>query len=350
MRALLREAGVPAVTAPPAASERDEQILVQLLGSDRPQWVEHLPELRRRRLTPVRMAVAALVVVALVVSGVVWQTWRSTTADARTPALLHFSDADLASVLAGQGEPARESLLGLAAAAGAQPVVPGHGDQQVSSYGWYLDTTIDQSGTATNVLAPMFTTTVLRPDGSMSSREARARALDVHGNVVDGQYPPGGQVAGDDLPAGTFDATRAATLPRDPVALRNALITAFAGEGATLDPGAEAGLLLQAVIDLYQREVVGPDLAAALWTALADEPAIVRLGTTTDRLGRPGVAVAAPTGQQDAPAMVALVISPDDGHLLEWDDVVAAVPDLGIDEPAVTAFQAFLSAEWVPEQ
>lgn len=350
MRALLREAAVPTATAPSGASDRDEQILARLLSGDGPQVVDQLPQLRRRRLTPVRVAVAAVVVVALVVSGVVWQTWRSTPADARTPALLHFSDADLATVLAGDGSPAHDALLGLAATAGAQPVVPGHGDQQVSSYGWYLDTSIDQSGTATTVLAPMFTTTVLRPDGSMSSHEARARALDVHGNVVDGQYPPGGQVAGDDLPAGTFDATRAATLPRDPVALRNALITAFAGEGAKLDPVAEASLLLQAVIDLYQREVVGPDLAAALWTALSDEPAIVRLGTTTDRLGRPGVAVAAPTGQQDAPAMVALVVSPDDGHLLEWDDVVATVPDLNIDQPAVTAFQAFLSAEWVPEQ
>ncbi|HEY0117754.1 MAG TPA: hypothetical protein VGC04_03135 [Cellulomonas sp.] len=343
---LLREAGGTAPAVAPATSERDEQILARLLSSDQPQWAERAAVLRRRRVTPVRVAVAALVVIAMVVAGVAWQSWQSSPADARTPALLHFSEADLETVLTGQGQPARQALLGLASDASAQPVVAGHGDQTVSSYGWYLDAAIDQNGTATTLLAPMFTTTVLRPDGSMSSHEARGRALDVHGNVIDGRYPPGGQVAGDDLPAGTFDANRAANLPRDPVALRNALITAFAGEGAKLDPGDEATLLIQATMDLYQREVISPDLAAALWTALADEPSIVRLGTTTDRLGRPGVAVAAPTGQVDAPGMLVLVISPKDGHLLEWDDVVATVPQLGIDQPAVIGFEAFLSSEW----
>lgn len=349
VRDLLRSAGVPAEPVRrPELVERDEQILAALRDEAAAGTVRavRLPGAGAWRRPAFRLATATAVVVALVVAGIAWQTGRATPADARTPALLHFSDADVATVLAGGGAPADAALARVAAAAADQPVVAGEGVQEVSSYGWYLDATVDATGAAETILAPMFTTNLLRPDGSFVSSEVRAPALDVQGRVVDGQYPPGGQVAGDELPAGTFDAQRAATLPRDPSALRDALVEQYGG--ADLTGRERSEVLLRAAIDLYQREVVAPDLASALWTAVAGQPGVVGLGQTTDRLGRTGDAVAVPSGHDEISGALVVVVSPDDGRLLEWDDIVTAVPDLGIDAPTVSGFQAFLTSRWVP--
>lgn len=350
IRALLRDATVPVEAAVLVSTERDEEILARVLTSASASPAVHGPRRGLARPSVMRVAIAAVAVVAVVVGAVGWQAWRATPADAHTPAELRFSDSDAAAVLADKGAPAHDEMLRLAAIAGAVPTEPGHGDQVVSSYGWYLDASVDENGTATTVLAPMYSTTVLRPDGSFSNREIRAPALDVHGRVVNGEYPPGGQTSGDDLPAGTFDANQVANLPRDPVALRQTLLTVSTGGATDLDERTQAGVLVQAVTALYGQYVVPPDLAAALWTMMADEPRLVTLGKTTDRLGRDGVAVAVSDGQPDLPATTILVISPDDGHLLEWDHMVKSMPQLGIDQPAVTAFQAFLSSTWVAEK
>ncbi len=342
IRAMFDDIPAPGEAAGPL-SARDEAILARILSSE-PGAASSgggLPR-ARRTVTVRRVVLAAVTVIALVVGGLSWQAWRAVPADALTPAVLPFSDGSVADALAAQGQPAREALLRLAEAAGSQPSASGAGDQVVSSYGWYLNASVDADGVATTVLAPMFSTTVLRPDGSFSNREIRAPALDVHGRVVDGEYPPGGQTSGDDLPAGTFDPAYVANLPRDPAALRQALLGPVTG----LDASVETGVLVQLVTGLYAQYVVPPDLAAAVWTMLADEPGLISLGTSQDRLGRDGVAVAVRDGQPEAPALTVLVISEEDGRLLGWEHMVDALPDLGIEEPAVTAFQAFLSAEW----
>ena len=89
------------------------------------------------------------------------------------------------------------------------------------------------------------------------------------------------------------------------------------------------------------------DLVLKSLQSLADDPHIVRLGSTTDRLGRAGVAVAVQTGEDGAHGALVLVIGSGDGRLLEWDDIAASAPQLGVDSPVVTSFQVFLSARWV---
>jgi hypothetical protein len=348
IQVLLRAAEFPTESAIDAVSELDDQILVRIMrGPARGQRGLVLQGSARRR-PKARVLLAAFAVAAVVLGGVAFQSWRAERADARTPPLLHFSDGDIAGAMSGTGVPAREALLRVAAVAAAQPVAGGSGDQKVESYGWYMDTSVDQ-GVGTTVVVPMFQTTVLRPDGSFTNREVRAPELDVHGQLVKGGFPPGGQIAGDDLPAGTFDADLVSELPREPVALRSALLAMEGAEVGT-DAKPQGALLEQGVIDLYAQRVVPSDLAAALWTVLAGEPDVVGFGMTTDRLGRVGIAVAVPTGQRDAPATVTLVISPDDGRLLEWDNIVASMPQIGIDRPAVAGFQAFLASQWVTER
>jgi hypothetical protein len=346
LRELLRAAGVPDEPEAPTFDDADARILAELLEGTAPEHPRRAPLPGVMHRPVARLALAAVAVVAIVVGGVAWQAGHAEPAVARTPPLLHFSQSDVATVADGRGEPAHDVLSRLADVAAGQQVVSGSGSQEVSSYGWYLDVSTDAEGGTEAVLAPTYQTTLLRPDGSYVSNEVRAPALDVHGNVVDGDYPPGGQTGGDELPAGTFDAQRAATLPREPSALRAALLAPFA-DGTQLDARAQAENLVHAVIELYQREVVAPDLAASLWTVLADEPQIATLGSTTDRLGRPGDAVGVATVHGDIRGALVVVISPDDGRLLEWDDVVMSVPELGIEEPALNGFQAFLSSRWV---
>ena len=81
---------------------------------------------------------------------------------------------------------------------------------------------------------------------------------------------------------------------------------------------------------------------------LADESAVQDLGTTRDRVGRTGDAVAV-RGSQAGDDTVILVIDPTTGQLLSWEDVNTAVLGQTFDKPVVTSFQAITSAEWVPE-
>ena len=343
IRVLLHAADLPVEPLVEEVTPADDELLQRIHAGDvpaprrvatpRPAWVR----------PAVRIAAAAAAVVVVVAGGLVYQGVREPAA-ARTPALLHFSDADVASVLAGHGEPAGDALTRLAATAAAQPQGSGGDYQETTSYSWYV-----KSDDTSTVLVPSYESMVVAPDGSAVHRQQEGSPLDGHGRVVDGGTAPSGTGGTDDFPAGTLDPQQAAGLPRDPAALRAALLATQSGGQCDASSSAAAACLVDAVTDLSTFYVLPPDLDAALWTVLAAEPDVVRLGTTTDRLGRPGVAVAARTGAPDGPGVRVLVVSTDDGRLLEWDDVAASVPDLGVDTPAVTGFQVFLSSQRVDE-
>lgn len=346
IRELLRSADLPADVFPADVTVQDDQLLervrsgavparlvrVASRAASRPAW--------RRSVT--RVAVAAVAVVAVVVGGIVYQGVRA-PASAGTPPLLHFSDADIASVLAGQGQPADDALTALAATAASRTEVRGGDYQETTSYSWY-----EKISDVATVLVPSYESFLLGPDGSVVHSQIETDPLDGHGRVVHGDTPPGGTGGGtDEFPAGSLDPQQAANLPRDPQALRAALIATEQGAGCDASERATAECLVRAVKDLAAFYVLPPDLDAALWTVLADDPHIVRLGTTTDRLGRAGVAVAVQTGEDAPHGALVLVVSADDGRLLEWDDIAASAPDLGVDSPVVTSFQVYLSAAWV---
>lgn len=313
-------------------SSADEAILARILTKP-PTTTSH------RGRPWARVAAVAAAVAALVVVGVTWQS-RSTPAEAGPPPSLEYSGGTAAEAMAGTLPPARDTLTAIAGSAGAQPVVTGSGVQQIRSYAWYLSS----SEGADAVLNPTFGTLEVAPDGSAENREVRAPVLGLDGKVIDAdRYPTGGAVTTTRTPAGMLDADRVAQLPRDPAALRAAFIAA-GGETCT---GAEPQCLVDQTVQLYATAVVPSDLSQAVWSMLADESAVQDLGTTRDRVGRTGDAVAL-RGSQPGDETRVLVIDPTTGQLLGWESINTAVPGETFDEPTVTSFQAITSAEWLP--
>ncbi|GCD19309.1 hypothetical protein CTKZ_08710 [Cellulomonas algicola] len=322
---------------------RDEAILRRIVagGQDR------VSASRRRIRLPVRIAVAFGIVTAIAVAGFVVRGAQAPALAA--PPMLTYSMSNIQAVAAGSAPPASEALRAIAAEARRQPVEEGHGAQQVLSFAWYINTVVDDEGNTEVELAPTRQATTIGPDGSFSSQETRTPALSPDGRVVDpDRYPVGGAHSGDELPAGTFDAAYAANLPRDPHLLRESLTASQGGpELCGTSDVAAASCLGAAVADLYGRWVVPADLSATVWAMLAAEPALADLGEVTDRLGRSGRAVAVPPDPAGANQSLVLVIDAGTGQLLSWEQVSMSIPDLQINEPTVTAFQAITSARWV---
>jgi hypothetical protein len=307
-----------------------------------------MPSQRRQRgrvPVGVRISVACASIAAVVVAGVVVQS--QTAPAAATPAMLEFTSVSVGQIIAGQSASARPALQALASVAATQPVGQHDGKQVVKSYAWFWTNTVSNDGTSEIELAPTFQTTAIGPDGSFSNQEVRAPALDAAGGVINpNQYPAGGSESKETFPAGSIDPEYPTTLPRDPQALRSALIAAEGGEAlCSTTPVSEAGCLYNAILSLYTRWVIPSDLTAALWSTLADEPALVDMGRVIDRLGRTGQAIAIPPDPTTRQIAI-LIIDPGSGNFLASERIADSVPDLDLDEPAVIGFQAIASAEW----
>lgn len=346
IRALLNDAGVELATPPDRLAPQDLALLQHLLSAPASSDMRTVraPRGPVRTWAP-RLAVAAVLVGAVTTVGLWWPS-STPPADASTPPVLVFSELQPVDVLAGETRPATETLEQVADAADAQDVAVGSGTQEVTSYAWFLNQT--DEGTT---VVPTFVTTELRPDGSVTSHEARGAALTLDGDVLDPLAPPlGGTESFSNLLPATLDPARASSLPRDPEALTAALIDHYGGASmCEVSDEARAACLGNAVVDLTTTTVVPADLSAALWRALAAQPAMVDLGSTTDRVGRDGVAVAVPPVPGSAVQQTrVLVIDPDDGHLLEWDWVSDGVPGTAHTGPTLIAFQAYMSSRWVP--
>lgn len=97
-----------------------------------------------------------------------------------------------------------------------------------------------------------------------------------------------------------------------------------------------------------QYQPLPPALQANLWRLLADSGSFVDLGTTTDRAGRLGDAIAydtsAPTGAI-LPTRFLLVIDPQTGLLLDSERILTSDPGmLPVHIPAVVDYTVFLAA------
>lgn len=341
IRLLLGEAAVLDGPAIDSTTPADERILSAILAGDQSTSDAHVSAKPHRRMV-VRLAAAAAAIVAVTGAGIAWQALRQ-PAEAGPPPILHFADTDIATVLAGGGEAAHDALAQLAAVAATQPVTIGEGYQEITSWAWYMASTDQET-----VLSPTRQRVVVGPDGSVVNSESRGAALDLDGHVVDGDAPPGGFENVDELPPGTMDPSRTTDLPRDPEALRTAILAPMQGAGCEASDRAVAECLMRSASEIALFGVVPSDLSSALWLTLADEPAVVLLGSTTDRLGRAGRAVGVRTGVDGTQGLYVLVISPEDGRLLEWDEIDATAPDLGVEGPVLAGFQAFLTSRWIP--
>jgi len=326
-----------------AASLRDEQILQRVLS--RPSADINVAPLRQRRLPRRWIATAAGVAAATIGIAVAATLNPSTTApaSAETPAMLSFGTSSVQAVAAGKAPSAHDTLIEISERAATLPAVPQPAaTQRVSSYAWFLNTQVDAEGESTQVLAPTFVVTELAADGSMHNEERRAPALDLQGRVIDpNTYPAGGASSVDDLPAGTLDPALPWTLPRTTPELEAALLAQVSGMECSTD-GERAACLYSAVRELYDRWFVPADLSAAVWRVMASEPAVANLGTTTDRLGRSGDAIAVRVPASETGEVDVMVIDPASGQMLGWEQALTTTPN---GKPTVQSFQAIASTE-----
>lgn len=243
---------------------------------------------------------------------------------------------------------AHDALVGLAQVAEDAPDLPQVGDvQHVALYSW--ESELD-AGSGTTVVYPTADERWTAADGSARVVQRRAEPVTYDGQIDTTAGPSAaGTESVDDVPAGGADPAAVSGLPRDPEALEQALL-AQVPVGLATGPEDEDLLLARTVVSQYQFSVVPQDVVSGMWDVLADAPSVRLVGETTDRLGRPGlaVAVADPLDEESGvEAVLVLIISPTDGQLLGTETVTLASPVLDVDEPTVTGFTAFTDRAWV---
>lgn len=296
-----------------------------------------------------RFAIAAGVAAAAVAGVTLAQTLSAPPA-AATPPLLTF-ETNILAVANGTAPDGTETAAALAAAATDHgPTATATDVSLVESAYWNLDVARESEDSEDFQLVVVPVQRLVwasAVDGSMRFREVVGTPMDQDGDVELPDVTVSGPAVIDyTLPAdhdrGAIDAT---VLPTDPAALIDA-VTAGSRPSHGCDSGAETDCLADALANLTQIGPVSAELQAAFWTAIGDQEGVHTLGTTTDRLGRPGVTLAylAPEGTVDI-----LIADPESGALLgtELIDISGDITDSA--DPAVFWMEVFQPARWVED-
>jgi len=342
-------AGILATPRPTTASTDTDAPEAGTLGTSQP--ADGGPGAARRRQRVRRRATALAVAAAAVVVAVVGSQLSSTpTAVAGGAPSLTYTEGAPEAAWDGSLPSAHDTLVELATVADQAPDLPRTGDvQHISRYSWLSESTGDGETTTTTVY-PTADELWVGPDGSARTLQRRAAAVRYDGQVDTGAPDSAaGPLSGDDFFPGTMDPSVAAELPTDPDGMESALFAHMPQEYAE-NPDYHDTVLVESAVDLARTYIVPQDVASAMWTVLSDAPTIQLLGDTTDRLGRPGVAVAIPDSlwkESGVEAVTVLIISPTDGQLLGTETVMLTNPMLDVEEPTVTGFTTVTSRRWV---
>ncbi len=302
---------------------------------------------RRRRLsrTGRRVLTLAAAGAAVLVAVLGTQLSSGPQAVAGSPAALVFSGADALDVAAGTAPRATATLAVLAEAALSAPAPEVGGDvQRVATYAWLH---VQDGDTGEISTVPTQSMWWLSADGAIQSTQVRTGAITPDGQIDPTAAPV--QAAGtstDTFPAGSLVPATLAGLPRDTAGLTTELLALTGAQTCTADDAAQAACLVVAVQQLFSQYVVPGDLAAAMWSVLAEQPAVSDLGSTTDRFGRPGLAVAVAPALGTPEAVTVLIISPADGQLLGVETIAVTDPQ-GPVAQSVTGFTAWNTSSWV---
>lgn len=284
---------------------------------------------RRRRRGAVLGTLAAVLVLVVGVTLV-----RPSPAAATVP-VLHYSGLSPLAMLAGERDDPAATLDELAAA--TQDLrTPGTGDvQAIETHSWNLVVADGEVG-----ILPTHVTMWVATDGSWLTHQTASPELTIEGRLATEPLTAAQEVVQESGGPGGVAATLATDLPRDPDGLRQALRDLEPGECGT-----EATCLFTAVSFLSTNTVLPPDLTAAIWQALQGVDGISSLGTTTDRLGREALAIAA--GPFDTPAgstVIVLQADPGTGAITGVEWVGQETPD---GEPRVDTFTAVAFSGYV---
>jgi len=290
--------------------------------------------------------VAAAAVLAIALLGVV-QPWNtSNTAAAITPPPLAFEFVDAHTLAIRDGRPTADLLLQLSAVASAQPAAEVSGGvQRVVTDSWDLTISQGPQGASSTVVVPNVVETKVSPDGSYSQANRRGEALSADGrSAVPTDLALPAQST-DNAPAGSVDASYVASLSQDPRLLRDQLDLKGDCTGVQGSP-AQSRCEFRAISDLYSFSVIPSQVEAALWAALAQDPNLIDIGQTRDRVGREGVGISLEL-RDSGPERLILIIDPKTGHLLGREDLLlGGGRELGITTPAIIGFTAYVSSGW----
>lgn len=377
LRALLAShgAGAPA----PVALPNDEALLARILASgpagDRPiadpadpadpvdpadpaaagppapvlPLTRRAPRPARRRVLAAVAGIAAAAVGGTVLALLPLQDPPAAVASGSPPLLaLPVAPEDLA---AGEGAPARDTLLELAATAADQVDPEPAGDvQHVRSQAWYLSTSAG-NGDPTSTVDPVVRETWLEPDGALTALEWRGQHLGEDGRLAAIDTTPADATV-DRLPTGTLDPEKITDLSDDPATLRAELLELAGGADLGCGPGTAdaAWCVYRAVTTATDGYVLPSSFESTLWTVLADEPGLTLAGEVTDRTGRRAVALAVPPPANPvAETVQVLLVDAGTGRLSGHEEVTLRSEPAGIDEPTVTQFRYEVIADHVAE-
>ncbi|MBT0993358.1 hypothetical protein KIN34_03545 [Cellulomonas sp. DKR-3] len=334
---------------------RDGAVLARVLGSGRlhvvtATRVTATGRARGRQTTRrLTLAVAACVVAVLgiVIGPMIGSQGPALAAE---PPMLHYTQGAPQAVVAGGGAPARDALLELADTAAARlDPVPAADEtvQRVETLNWFTSRMVDEDDELTTFNSPVHRTTWVAADGAFRGDEVRGGGFEHSGSLV---LPRGVDEeetrSQDDLPAGTAQPDAVDVLPREPAALREALL-AFYPDGVC-DGIAATRCVADQYAELATQLVVPGQVDAAFWAALSEDDAVRSLGEVVDRQGRTGEAFAY-VGSEDGDLWTVgvLIADPESGRLIGTESVRRDPAEFGA-RPVVDAVRVLVSSAWVP--
>jgi hypothetical protein len=123
-----------------------------------------------------------------------------------------------------------------------------------------------------------------------------------------------------------------------------AALTAWLRRGHPAANGPQETMV--AISDLVKQDVLSSQERAAVLRVLADVPGLVELGTTTDRAGRPVMAVAVDTTGSGLPTRHTLLVDPSTGAILGYEQMLTQSPGkLNVPIPSIIGYDLYLVAD-----
>lgn len=282
---------------------------------------------RRHRRWLLGAAAAALATVGMVAVNVL-SPGATQVAVAATPPLLEFR------AVGGTPSSALTQIATNAAGSTSSPAEP----RSASWQEWTLSTPVDGQHIRSAVV-PQDVTVTWAPDGSGSlhavTREPFFPSREHEAAWRDAGKPgaPGTMVRDDEFAAGEFHQVYDAVPPTEAAQMRVYLETGH--------PVAELGTaeLFVAVQDLARSWTLDGRQRAAVLEVLAAAPDIQLLGTTRDRNGRTGTAVAVDSDMSGLPMRYVMVFDPPTGELLAGETQLTTDPGhLDVLAPSVISY------------
>jgi hypothetical protein len=296
---------------------------------------------RPRRVPRRAVLTAGLAAAAATGAVVVLDPFRSSPAAAATPPLIPYSLP--------AGTPGAEELRRIADRTEALPAEPVTGEFRYVRYeGWFLNSAVS-GGKTTSALDSSISETWYRPDGT--GRERMAPGLSLVDRVgsretleaVTGEPSTSDRMMTHDMPDGITPTPLPDAQHLDTSGVRAFARAAIEGADLSIPSGP---LLVQGIDELFRRQPVPPRTRAGVWRLLSAVPELIYRGEVTDRAARRGAAFTIDDNgdAHGLPEQYLLVIDPDTGRLLEYDDILTTDPGaLNVRVPAVLELKIFLA-------